>query len=553
MRTLLTCSLIFLTLQLFSQACHLPASIGIMKPDKFGIRYVESNGDQIKVILEFEKSARIITPDNPKDVKGKSVILRGIYDLLYDGQGGLLSETRSFLQDGQIPTKGLIFGLNGERGELIDYDLNLMDQQTYDSIPWVAGVRKIMNEDQKIVKPDTFYETDLLIDKQSRITELEVIEYTRNRYDDTKFDPATETYDMELYDSSDQKQYWTNLYIPVTDPHDGTTVAMLNHFDKKKGKEISSTRWRLAAFNHEGRDTGRYDWNFEIPMDVAFRLEKKKDAKDPLSPLEKQIWAFKPAVPTNTAYNEYQYFEFDPGTNLTNRTNIITNHSVFNTIHHIWQEEGVIFVSNKDAVINLCYINQDGESKITSTNARLTELTKLMEKRSPNGKSHAIKLSLVQEEERFEDGTMLIVYRVEENVGVGASFGISETASSNMVSHGLVVLHIKPDGSVLAAKYYQRPENADPKAKVTIGPIQRNEQGQISFYAFETTSVGSYPVLYTVRRGNIAIVKNDRGASASRFIYFDADERIVSYFGEIKDPDDPRNSRRTVEVLHDAD
>lgn len=550
---LITLVLFFSSLQLFSQACHLPASIGVMKPDKFGIRYVESHGDQIKVILEFEKSARIITPDNPKDVKGKSVKLRGIYDLLYDGQGGLLSEKRSFLQDGQIPNKGLIFGLNGERGELIDYDLDLIDQQTYDSLPWVAGVHKIVKEDQKIARPDTFYETDLLIDKQSRITDLEVTQYARNRYDDTKFDPTTETYDLELYDSSDQKQYWTNLYIPISNPHNGTTMAMLNHFDKKKSKEISSTRWRLAAFNREGRDTGLYEWNFELPMEVVFRIEKRRDEMDPLSPLEKQIWAFKSSAPTNTAYSEFQYFEFDPWANLTNRTNIITNHNLFNTIHHIWQEEGVIYVSNKDAVINLCYISQDGESKISSTNARLAELSKLMEKRSLNGKSHAIKLNLAQEEERFEDGTMLVMYRVEENVGVGASFGIAETSSSNMVSHGLVVLHLKPDGTVLAAKYYQRPENANPKAKVVIGPIQRNEQEQISFYAFETTSLGSYPVLYTIRRGNISIVKNDRGASASRFIYFDADERIVSYFGEIKDPDDPRNSRRTVEVLHDAD
>ena len=103
MRILLTLVLFFSSLQLFSQACHLPASIGVMKPDKFGIRYVESHGGQIKVILEFEKSARIISPDNPKDVRGKSVNLRGIYDLLYDDQGGLLSEKRSFLQDGQIP------------------------------------------------------------------------------------------------------------------------------------------------------------------------------------------------------------------------------------------------------------------------------------------------------------------------------------------------------------------------------------------------------------------------------------------------------------------
>ncbi|NND08466.1 MAG: hypothetical protein HKN87_18965 [Saprospiraceae bacterium] len=553
MRTLLAFALLFLAQQLFSQACHLPASIGIMKPDKFGIRYVESRGNEVQVILEFEKNARIITPENPKDVKGKSVNLRGIYDLRYDSQGGLLSEKRSFLQDGQIPDKGLIFGLNGERGELIDYDLNLIDQSAYDSIPWVAGVRKVIQPEEKIARPDTFFETDLLIDKQSRITELEVTQFARNRYDNTKFDPITETYDFELYDSSDQKKYWTNLYIPVTDPRNGNTTAMLNHFDKKMSKEISATKWRLAVFNKEGRDTGKYEWNFELPMDLAFRLEKFENELDPLAPLEKQIWAFKPSIPTNSAYNEFQYFEFDAHTNLTNRTDIITNHNVFNTIHHIWHKEAVIYASNKDAAINFCYIGDDGESKISSTNARLTELSKLMEKRTQNGMSHAIKLSLAQEVERFDDGTLLVIYQVEENIGVGASFGIAETTNSNMVSHGLVVVHLKPDGSVLAAKYYQRPENADPKAKVVIGPIQRNVQGQISFYAFETTSDGSYPLLYTIRRGNVAIVKNDQGASASRFIYFDADERIVSYFGEIKDPDDPRNSRRTVEVLHDAD
>ncbi len=551
MRFLLTILALVYTMQLYGQACQLPTSIGIMKPEKCGIRYVDSEEDQINVILEFEKKARIITPENPTDAKGNSVNLRGVYHLTYDKDGNLTSEQRSFVQNGEIPEKGLIFGLNGQRGDLIDYDLNLISVGAYDSLPWVAGVRKQIVKKEKAPSPDVFFETDLLINKQSRITDLQVTKYIRSA-DATKFEPITQSYGLEMYDSSSNKSYWTNLYLPVTDPISGTTIAMLNHFDRKKSKEISKQRWRLVAFDSLGRDSVTYEWNFNLPMKVAFRLEKRMRDDDPLAALDKQIWAFKPMTKTPAGYTDYQYYELDAQANVVNTCNITSKIDVFDTFHHLWVEKGVIYVSNQDHQLTFCFIDDKGQSKVSWANGRLEGLEKLINSRLKQGK-HAITLDLSHDPERFDDGSILLTYQVQENVGVGASFGMLDGTGNNVVNHGLVIAHIQSDGTVLAAKYYSRPSNAVPKAKVVVGPIARNDQGHISFYASETTSVGKYPVLFSIKYGNVSIMKNDQGATASRFVYFDSDEGIVSYFGVVKDPEDPRNSVRTVEVLHDAD
>ncbi len=550
MRYLATLLISIISSHAVGQACLLPESMNILRPEKCGIRYVKSDGNEIKVILEFEKEARIITPDNPDQVKGKAVDLTGVYFLTYDHTGKLLSESRSFLQKGDIPEKGLIFGLNGQRGDLIEYDIDLISQEQFDSIPWVAVKSSNTRKSVAVVR-DSFFQTELNIDKHNRIVNIDVIQYHRNDRDHTRFDPTTETYDLMLYDSADTKRYWTSVYMPTYDSETGTTLAMLNEFDKKTSKLISEKRWRLVAFDSLGRDTGYYDWSFDLPMDIAYRSERLCWEGDELAPLDRQIWAFMPKTQAQrNGHITYNYYEFDKYANLILSSQIVTGKPVFNTINHLWLKQGVLYVSNDREEVNICHIDRKGKSQIYSTGNRLPELRDLIAKRMNQG-NHAISLSLAQDATIFADSTILMIYNVQENVGVGASLGLAETSRSTMVNHGLVVLHIEPHGNILAAKYYQRPENADPRATVVLGPVDRNDEGQISFYAYETTSIGTYPVLYTIRRGNVSIMKNDKGATASRFIYFDSDEGIVSYFGLIKDPDDPRNSVRTVEVLRD--
>ncbi|NND34841.1 MAG: hypothetical protein HKN76_19805, partial [Saprospiraceae bacterium] len=145
---------------------------------------------------------------------------------------------------------------------------------------------------------------------------------------------------------------------------------------------------------------------------------------------------------------------------------------------------------------------------------------------------------------------VLMVYKVDENVGVGATMQASvDDAIATKINHGFVVLLLGPNGQIKSTDYYQRPVNADPRASMELGPIERTAGGTISFYATERTSDGVYPVLCTIRDGRVTFAKNEKGNIAARHIYYDSDQQIVSYFGSVKDPNDPRIKVRTLEVL----
>ena len=59
MRILLTTLLIFAIGQLYGQACLLPESMNVLKPERCGIRYVKALDNRIEVILEFDKKLQL--------------------------------------------------------------------------------------------------------------------------------------------------------------------------------------------------------------------------------------------------------------------------------------------------------------------------------------------------------------------------------------------------------------------------------------------------------------------------------------------------------------
>ena len=262
MRQLFTLLLFFSISTLWSQARLLPQSMNQLRPERCGIRYIESKGDMIDVILEFEKKARIITPDNPDDVKGKSVNLRGVYFLTYDQHGTLISERRSFLKTDEIPDRGMVFGLNGQRAELLESDLELLPPDEYDAIPWVVGHGHASRPVKK-VEPDTVYSAELYVDKENKLQSLEIEKHIRTIGVQNGYAIVKSQVNLEMYDSCTKKAFWTNLYLPSTDPLYGNTLAMLNFHDKKASKEPSMKRWRLLSFDGKGQVAGQYDLEFE--------------------------------------------------------------------------------------------------------------------------------------------------------------------------------------------------------------------------------------------------------------------------------------------------
>lgn len=550
MRQLFTLLLFFCTCILWGQARLLPQSMNQLRPERCGIRYIESKGNMIDVILEFEKKARIITPDNPDDVKGKSVNLRGVYFLTYDQHGTLISERRSFLKTDEIPNRGMVFGLNGQRAELLESDLELLPPDEYDAIPWVVGHGHASRPVKK-VEPDTVYSAELFVDNENKLQSLEIEKHIRTIGVQNGYAIVESQVNLEMYDSCTKKAFWTNLYLPSTDPLYGHTLAMLNFHDKKEAKEPSMKRWRLLSFDGKGQEAGQYDIEFEQPMQITYR-DEVTHYQDGVNAIDKQIWVFEPQpiAGQEQAYKQYYYYCFDTKASVLTSSRVLSNQPVFNAINDLWLKNGVIFISNQDEVLTTCYISNDGEYEVFNSGERMENLGGLFNSSIGNRRRN-ITLQLHQDPTIFEDSTILSIYKVQEDVGVGAAQGLASDAT--MVNHGLVLLHMKPNGQILAADYYQRPKNADPRAAVALGPIERNEDGVISFYAYEQTSIGTYPVLYTVRGSKVSVVKNDQGTTASRFIYYDAKEAIVGYFGVVKDPDDPRISFRTLEILLNED
>lgn len=550
MRVLFTTLLFFAFSQLFGQACLLPESMNVLKPERCGIRYVKALDNRIEVILEFDKRARVITPVDPGNAKGKPVTLRGIYRLTYGKDGVLLSEERSYVQTKSIPEKSMFFGVNEQRGDLLESDPKLISVQEYEDIPWV-GIKMPKEEKEEEHFVQQYYETNLNVNKGNQLVELEITKYVKDAQGRSGFEPYHQNISLELYDSSTKKAYWTALHPAVTDDSEGYTMAILNRFDRSLGKTISQKRIRLSSFDSTGVDTNRHEFNFDNNMQIAYQKAEFRDHPNGTQELATNTIVFTPATSTESKFIQYDYFQFDKKAELLAKSSILAKEKVFEYSNYFMNDTGTIYVSNNGYNINSLFIDRHGKYNISSTDEKLQELKKLMSSRTNHLGVNAVVLTLQSEPTVFDDKSILMVYRVEENVGV-RGIDVSNNAAT-MICHGLAVVHMSQEGRITAAKYYQRPENADPRAQVDIGPIERNQRGVISFYATEKTSMGSYPVLYTIRRGNVNFKRNDAESTASRFIYYDSDEAIVGYFGLLTDPDDPRISIKTVEIIKDDD
>ncbi len=546
MRYLYFIILITLTWQLNGQACLLPKSMNSLKPERCGIRYVTTLPDGLEVLLEFEKRARVITPLDPGNAKGKPLNLRGIYRLTYDRNGGLINEEMFYLQTSDIPDQSMFFGVNEQRGELLESDPSFISEEEYRKLPWIEIERPLVSQE---VQPNatTYFKTMLNVDRQNRLVDLQVTRYERENSQTAQFSETQMETSLEAYDSSTKKQFWTSLYLPTTDPAEGYTLAMLNHFDRSNDKEPSDQKLRLVSFDTSGLDSFYYDLVFEKDMDVAYRSEEFGIHEEGAEELKSQTWVFTPRnASTSGNYREFQYYHFDKRANLLNHVKVLSEFNPFDAIHFFKTDSGTIFLSNEGHQIYSLYIDQAGDYQLSKSDKNLTKLQKLIGSRTGSQDQKGVTLNPIGEPTAFTDGSYMSAYRVEENVGVT---GVSMTNASTMICHGILGVHLSPRGRIKSTGYYQRPENADPRAKVQIGPIVLNDRGLVSFYIREVTSDGAYPVLYSAKGGEVAIARSNVESTASQFIYFDAEEAIVGYFGLLEDPDDPRLTVRTVEIV----
>ena len=554
MRHIIFFLLILVSDHVFSQACKMPSALDQIRPDRCGIRYVKAEGSQVNVILEFEKKTRILTPDNPNDVRGKSVNLIGLYYLTYDQAGEILEEKRVFVQTGEIPDRGLVFGLNGQRGELLESELNLISLEDYNRVPWGGSVKSTPKNPINARSSAVFFETELNVDKALRITDLQIAKLeTLNITADTVpvFRKKTSLFE---YDSCTKKRFWTNQYLSVTDPVEGFTLAMLNHYDKDVEKDISEKLLRLVSFDSNGQVAGSHQFEFESPMFVVYRNETFQESLDGISALDKQIWVLKAKTYVDDSHKlgQYYYYSFDKKAQLNTSAVVVSRHHIFDPLNVFWQDEGVFYMSNTNHEIVSCFIENSGKYHINSSGERLGRLREFIQRRSQNG-NHSIELDLHQQPTVFEDGNVLMIYRVQENVGVAAGVQLSaEMAAATLVDHGFVVVLLNPQGLIKEADFYHRPQNADPRSLMELGPVEKNEAGCISFYATDKTSDGIYPVFCTIQHNKVSFVRSKKGPITSRQIYYDANEAVVGYFGLKKDPADPRISVRTLEILREG-
>ncbi len=532
---------------LMGQACKMPLDLDVIRPEKCGIRYVETEGDQIKVILEFEKKARILTPDDPNDVKGRQVTLIGLYYLTYDQQGEILEEDRVFVQTGVVPDRGLVFGLKGQYGQLIESDLKLISVHDYHDIPIAPALQS--REIQEIAEPleTEYYESSLNVDGDFKLSNLHIVRWVKPDSAVTdELKPISKLINLETFDSCTKKNYWTNLYLPATDPAEGFTLSMLNKYDRGKSKKILENQMQLVSFDTAGLIAGQHSFDFPSAMKIAHR-EEIFTVRNGRNELAKQIWVLTPKDELS-GQKQFYYYSFDKRAGLLNSAVLVSPHELFEAHHMIRHGEGEIYMSSEGMHLVNCYVGYDGAHKVSTTGSSLAALEHFVTERSKNGNN--IQLSLQGEPERLSDSTILVIYQVEENVGLHAAVQVEiEGVVSNKVSHGFIVAQMKKNGEFIDAEYYQRPDDADPKKLVKFGPIQENDKGWISFYAQEKTSAGIYPVFCNIKNGEITFVKNENGASSARGIYFDAENAIVSYFGYAKDPKNPSQNIRTLEVL----
>lgn len=550
MRHLVTLVLLMVTYHAYPQACKMPGNLDEMRPEKCGIRYVKSDGDKINVILEFEKKTRIITPDNPNDVRGKLVNLIGLYYLTYDANGEILEEDKKFVQTGEVPERGLVFGLNGQKGLLLDADLKLISLDDYAQVPWGGSMNKRQTAEIGNESSEFRFETALNVDKNLKLTDLQIVKwrYAPDGTDTTAI--LRKKASLIEYDSASKKQYWVNQYLPVTDPRDGYTLALLNRVDKEIDKEISEKQLRLVAFDTNGQVAGLHDFEFPNAMQIVYRDEIFAFQPDSGRTLDKEILVMQATDNTSDAYKlgQYYFYRFDKMAQLQSSSMIVSKHEVFDPVNVLWQGDDVLYMSSTESEVVSCFIQSDGKYNISSTGHRLNSLKTFLS--SGNHNSKALNFRLIGEPTIFDDGEILMIYRVEENVGVMAGVEMSEEmAAATRVNHGLVPVLMMKDGQIVAADFYQRPNDADPRALITIGQIEKNSDGIISFYATDQTSEGTYPILCTIQANKVSFVRSDEGAIASRLIYYDPNEGVVSYFSRKQDPNDPRISIRTLEVL----
>jgi len=545
MKHLLPFLFFLLSLHTYGQACRAPSSLADIKPERCGIRHVTTEGDNVKVILEFEKRARILSPENPGDVRGKAVNLVGLYYMTYTADGEILSEERVFVQTEDIPDKGLIFGLNGQRGDLLEKDLKLISPAEYAALPSARVSKRDLAAAESREGLVSHFETDLVVDKSFKLQALEVIRWEKGVMPKDTLEPIASSKSLELFDSCTKKQYWTNLYLPTTDPAEGYTVALLNRFDRAVEKDISEKRFRLVSLDTAAEVAGQHDFEFPSPMDIEYREEIFGKNEDGVRELKNQVLVLKSkTAEEDNKIGQYYYYSFDKLAQLQTSALILSKYPVFNPINILREDKGDIYLNNVGHEIVSTFVGHDGQYNVRSTGDKLIEFKKLLENRAKNGFSR-VSLMLEEDPIEFKDGTKLVIYQVVENVGVQ-----EVVSSSTSIYHGFIVAQLNKKGIIRSVGFYQRPPNADPRINLSIGPVVQNDAGRISFYATERSSEGAYPIFCDINMGEVHIVKNEKGtAPASRQIYFDSDNAIAGYLGIEKDPNDSRQSKLTIEIL----
>lgn len=524
------------------QACRIPLKLDQIKPEKCGIRYLEKDAGVIKVILEFEKKARVITPENPSDVKGQSVNLIGLLYVTYNMDGDIMKEKHVFVQTGDIPEQGMVFGLNGQRGTMIESDMELISLEYYATVPIGGMLKDRMPKDLKNMEGRELFAqfgTNLITDKQGRIIKLLVNSLLEN--DSLVIDRSI---DLMNFDSSTKKTYWANIYPAVYDPAGGNTLALLNRFDRNVSSDLSHRLLRLVALDTAGVVIGQHTLEFPEEMNLVHREEIMIGDERGFNALSREILVFaKVSQLEEGVIDQYFYYEFNVNAELQNSMVILSKYDIFNTMVKREVSEGRLLISNAGHELVSCFIGSDGTYNISSSDKRI-KVAHDLSQRSVGG---AVSLELEGEPTALEDGSYLLIVGIREYVGVPAGGALAST--STQADHGFAIVKIEKDGEIGRLEYYQRPKNADPRAIMEFSAILRNDNNIYSFYATESTSVGIFPVFCMVDGNHLKILSNEEGLSMANYFYHDPQEAIVGYFGLKKDPQDPRKAIRTIEIL----
>jgi len=545
---------------LAAQSCLLPESIENIRPERCAIRYIQPDPQGVKVILEFEKQGRILAPHViNKQRNGIKTSLRGIYELLFDPKGALLSESRKYLQSGNVPADCNVFGLGDQQYQKLEEGLSFISDDEYDQLPWFENLTGEQEDSSTLenVSAPYFESTAESLPNNTQLSRLLVIKHQREQLSES-WTPTQSTVDLTQYDSATKKAYWMAPFEGVTNPINGDFRILLCKRDKKMDKHSSSKIFRVVTFDTMGLEKHKEDLNFEYPMDLmyAYQHYSPSDQLDSHPRLSHSIFMFRHQdvdadINPKLDFETLHYYVFSQNGHLDG-SGIIAHQSKearFDPIHHEWTSTGLLFWHHEGYKITTSHLSFGGSYQVHRIDDHTPLLRDLVRSRSAIHKP--ITIGLYENPVKIDHNNLLYIYRVFENISIGQSRlnALDINQSGTMLNHGLLTCTVSHEGRPHSVSYYQRPEDADPQAPLVIGNISLNHNDVRSFCLEEITSDGVQPVLIQINGTKIVTHRANTARPVSRQIYYDPTIPLAAFFAKVPNPRDLNKSFRTIEIL----